>query len=68
MTWPAHHLARGRNEEETMIILGVIVLIVGLVAKIPVLETVGLVLAVVGAVLMLLGAGGHAVAGRRHYW
>jgi hypothetical protein len=51
-----------------MIIFGVILLVVGLIAKIPVLETIGLVLAVIGVVLVLVGSRGHAVAGRRHYW
>jgi len=51
-----------------MIVFGVVVLIVGLVAKIPILETIGVLLAVVGVVLMLLGSAGHAIAGRRHYW
>ncbi len=51
-----------------MIIFGVILLVVGLIAKIPVLETIGLVLAVIGVALMLVGSRGHAVAGRRHYW
>jgi hypothetical protein len=51
-----------------MIVFGVVVLIVGLLAKIPILETIGVLLAVVGVVLMLLGSAGHAIAGRRHYW
>ncbi len=51
-----------------MIVLGIIVFIVGLLAKIPVLETLGLVLAVIGIVLLLLGSAGRAVGGRRHYW
>jgi hypothetical protein len=51
-----------------MIVFGVVVLLVGLVAKIPILETIGVVLAVVGLVLMLFGSAGHAIAGRRHYW
>jgi Family of unknown function (DUF6131) len=51
-----------------MIVFGVVVLIVGLLAKIPILETIGVLLTVVGVVLMLLGSAGHAIAGRRHYW
>jgi uncharacterized membrane protein HdeD (DUF308 family) len=51
-----------------MIFFGVILLVVGLLAKIPILETIGLVVAVVGCVLMLAGSRGHALAGRRHYW
>lgn len=51
-----------------MIILGIILFIVGLVAKIAVLQTIGIILILVGAVLFVLGRTGHAVAGRRHYW
>jgi hypothetical protein len=51
-----------------MVILGVVLFIVGLVAKIPILETVGVVLVVVGAVFFLLGSTGRAIGGRRHYY
>ncbi|MFF2502826.1 DUF6131 family protein [Streptomyces sp. NPDC058067] len=51
-----------------MIILGIILLVIGLVAGIGVLWTIGVVLLVIGCVLWLLGAVGHAVGGRRHYW
>jgi Family of unknown function (DUF6131) len=51
-----------------LIILGLILLIVGFVAKIAILWTIGIVIVVVGAVLALLGVAGHAVGGRRHYF
>ena len=51
-----------------MIILGVILMIIGLVAAIPILWTVGIILVVIGLALALLGAMGHAVGGRRHYY
>jgi hypothetical protein len=51
-----------------MIVLGIILLIVGFVAKISILETLGVVLAVIGVALFLLGSTGHAIGGRRHYW
>ncbi|MFJ8588459.1 DUF6131 family protein [Streptomyces sp. NPDC093595] len=51
-----------------MIILGVILLIIGLVAGISILWTIGIILVAIGAVLWILGAIGHAVGGRRHYW
>ena len=47
-----------------MIILGVILLIVGLVAGISMLVTIGIIVAIAGAVLFLLGRTGHAVGGR----
>lgn len=51
-----------------MIILGVILLIIGYVASIAILWTIGIILIVIGIVLWILGAVGHAVGGRRHYW
>lgn len=51
-----------------MITLGVILLIIGLVASISILTTIGIILIVVGAVLALLGGTGRAVGGRRHWY
>ncbi|MFF3453997.1 DUF6131 family protein [Streptomyces sp. NPDC002730] len=51
-----------------MIILGIILLIIGLLAGIGILWTIGIVLVAIGVVLWILGAVGHAVGGRRHYW
>jgi hypothetical protein len=51
-----------------MIALGIILLIIGFVAKIAILWTIGIILLVVGAVLYLLGSMGHAIGGRRHYY
>ena len=51
-----------------MIILGLILLIIGVVASIPILKTIGIILLVVGAVLYLLGATGRAIGGRKHYY
>ena len=51
-----------------MIILGIVLLIVGFVAKVAIVWTIGIVLLVVGAVLVLLGSMGRAVGGRRHYY
>ena len=51
-----------------MIILGVILLIIGFVAKIAILWTVGIIVLLIGAALAVLGMVGHAVGGRRHYF
>jgi hypothetical protein len=51
-----------------MIILGLILLIIGFVAKIAILWTIGIVVLAIGLILVLLGAIGRGVAGRRHYW
>jgi hypothetical protein len=51
-----------------MITLGLILLLIGLIAGIGILWTIGLVLLIVGLVLMLLGRSGRSVGGRAHYW
>jgi Family of unknown function (DUF6131) len=51
-----------------MIILGIILLIIGFIAKIAILWTIGIIVLVVGLILLLLGSLGHAVGGRRHYF
>ena len=51
-----------------MIALGLILLIIGFLAHIAILWTIGIILLVVGAVLFLLGTMGRAVGGRRHYY
>lgn len=51
-----------------MIILGVVLLIIGFIAKIPIIWTLGIIAVVVGAILALLGGIGREVGGRRHYY
>ena len=51
-----------------MITIGIILMIIGFVAGIPFLWTVGVILLVIGLVLLVLGSLGHAVGGRRHYY
>lgn len=51
-----------------MIIAGIILLIIGFVAKIAILWTIGIILVLVGLVFMLLGSTGRAIGGRRHYY
>jgi hypothetical protein len=51
-----------------MIILGVILLVIGIIAKIPILETLGAIVLVVGVVLLILGAAGREIGGRKHYY
>ena len=51
-----------------MIILGLILLIIGFVAKIAILWTIGIIVLVIGLILLVLGMLGHAVGGRRHYF
>ena len=51
-----------------MSILGLILLLIGFLAKIAIVWTIGIVVLVVGLVFLLLGAVGRGVGGRRHYW
>jgi Family of unknown function (DUF6131) len=51
-----------------MIILGVVLMLIGFVAKIPILWSVGIVVALIGLVLLLFGAAGREIGGRRHYY
>ena len=51
-----------------MIVLGIILLIIGFVAKVAILWSIGILLVLIGLVLMLLGGMGRAVGGRRHYF
>lgn len=51
-----------------MIILGLILLIIGFVAAIPILWSIGIIVLLVGLLLMVLGMAGRAVGGHRHYW
>ena len=51
-----------------MIALGIVLLLVGFIAKIAILWTIGIVLVLVGLVVVALGSMGRAVGGRRHYF
>jgi hypothetical protein len=51
-----------------MIILGLILLIIGFVAQIAILWTIGIAVLILGLILLLLGSIGRGVGGRRHYW
>jgi len=51
-----------------MIILGIILLIIGFIAKIAIVWTIGIIALVIGLVLILLSTLGHAVGGRKHFF
>jgi Family of unknown function (DUF6131) len=51
-----------------MIVLGLILLIIGFLAKIAILWTIGIILLVIGLILLLLGMAGRTVGGRRHWY
>lgn len=51
-----------------MIAVGIILLIIGIVAKIGIVWTAGFVILVLGLIALLLGTTGHGIGGRRHYF
>lgn len=51
-----------------MIILGVILLIIGFVAKIQIIWILGIIAVVIGAILAIAGGLGRAVGGRKHWF
>ena len=51
-----------------MIILGLILVVVGVLAHLSILVTIGVSLAVVGIVLALVGSSGRLIGGRSHWY
>ena len=51
-----------------MIILGLILLLIGALAGIGILWTLGIILVIIGVVLLVLGRLGHPFGGHAHYW
>ncbi len=52
----------------TMIVIGLVLLLLGLVLGIGILWSAGVIVLIVGVVLLLLGQMGHPVGSRSHYW
>ena len=50
-----------------MIVLGLVLMLIGFIAGIPILWSLGILLAVIGLVLMVLSMTGREIDGRRHY-
>ena len=51
-----------------MMLVGILFMLIGFIAKITLVWTLGILVLVVGAVLAVAGRGGHQVAGRRHWY
>jgi hypothetical protein len=51
-----------------VIVLGVVLLIIGFIAKIPIIWTLGIIVLVIGAALVIAGALGRELGGRRHWY
>ena len=58
----------GSTRKVAMIVVGLVLLLIGFIAHIPILWTLGIIVLLIGLVLMVLGASGRAVGGRRHYF
>ena len=57
-----------KEEGTAMIIFGIILLIIGFVANVAILWSIGILLVLIGLVLVVLSSMGRAVGGRRHYF
>jgi uncharacterized membrane protein HdeD (DUF308 family) len=53
---------------KTLIVLGIVLLIIGFIAKIAIIWTIGIILVVVGAVLAVAGFAGREIGGRKHWY
>ncbi|SOD71396.1 hypothetical protein SAMN05892883_0923 [Jatrophihabitans sp. GAS493] len=51
-----------------MIALGIVLLVIGFLAHVSIIWTLGIIAVVVGAVLAIVGGAGHEVGGRRHWY
>ncbi|MCW2540148.1 MAG: hypothetical protein JWN95_1873 [Frankiales bacterium] len=51
-----------------MIVLGIILLVIGFIAKVAILWTIGIILVVIGAILAVAGMAGREIGGRRHWY
>jgi hypothetical protein len=60
--------AAPNSQEQQMIILGEILLVIGFIAGVAIIWTVGIIVVIAGAILALLGMAGHSVGGRKHYY
>jgi uncharacterized membrane protein HdeD (DUF308 family) len=65
---PTDLLISSLHAGAVVIILGIILLVIGFVAKIAILWTIGIILLIIGAVLLLLGMAGREIGGRRHWY
>jgi len=55
-------------EGTLLITLGIVLFVIGAVAGIAILKSIGFLLLVIGVILWVLGSMGRAVGGRKHYF
>ena len=70
MTASPHHDGAGTDDQQrqTMLSLGVLLLILAVIFDIGVLWTIGGILTVIGLILTVLGVLDRSVGPRRYYW
>lgn len=51
-----------------MIVLGVVLLIIGFIAKVAIIWTLGIIVVVIGAILAIAGFAGREIGGRKHWY
>lgn len=56
------------RKQHAMIVLGIILLIIGFVAAIPIVWTIGIIVVLIGLVLAIAGFAGRELGGRRHWY
>jgi uncharacterized membrane protein HdeD (DUF308 family) len=61
-------LTLAANKGGVVIVVGVVLLLIGFIAKAPIVWSIGVVVLLVGLVLLLLGATGREFGGRKHYY
>lgn len=49
-----------------MIIIGMVLLIIGFIAAVPFIWSIGVIMLLIGLAFLVFGAMGHAIGGRRH--
>jgi uncharacterized membrane protein HdeD (DUF308 family) len=52
----------------TVIILGIVLLIIGLLFHVAILWTLGIIALIIGVILAIAGGVGRAIGPRRHYY
>lgn len=61
-------VSRPCGNNDTMIALGIVLLIIGFLTGIAIVWTLGIIALVLGLILFLAGAVGHPFGGRRHWY
>jgi len=51
-----------------MIVLGIVLLIIGALAGVPIFWTLGILIVIIGVVFAIAGHSGHKLAGRSHWY